>query len=94
MLPFALRAHHHHMGVEGMWLAEVTALASILHPRLFQRSEMSVDVETHGHLTRGMTVFDRRPQALARRNIEVLTDVDSQGVLDYLSSITGRAVGG
>jgi len=90
LMPFALRAHHQHLGVEGMRLAEVTALASIARPDQFQRTTMSVDVEVEGELTRGMTVFDRRSNPTWRRNIDVLSDVDAQGVLDYLSEMLGR----
>ncbi len=90
LMPFALRAHHQHLGVEGMLLAEVTALASIARPQQFQRATMAVDVEVDGELTRGMTVFDRRPNPAWRKNIDVLSDVDPQGVLDYLAAMLGR----
>ena len=49
---------------------------------------MAVDVETDGLLTRGMTVFDRRSSPSWRNNIDVLQEVDVQGVLDYLFQIT------
>lgn len=90
LMPYALRAHHQHLGVEGMRLAEVTALASIARPHQFQRTTMAVDVEVEGELTRGMTVFDRRPNPIWRKNIDVLSDVDAQGVLDYLTEMLGR----
>lgn len=86
-LPFAFRAYHEHLGVEGIPLAEVVALASIVHPRLFHRRTMTVDVETQGELTRGMTVFDRRRRSATPANIDVLSDVDFQGVVDYLTRI-------
>lgn len=89
LMPFALRAHHQHLGVEGMQLAEVTALASISRPQQFQRTTMAVDVEVEGELCRGMTVFDRRPNPSWRKNIDVLSDVEPQGVLDYLSQMLG-----
>ena len=84
-LPYAFRAYHEHLGVEGLPVPEVVALVSIVHPRLFHRRSMSVDVETQGELTRGMTVFDRRRRSSATANIDVLSDVDSQGILDYIS---------
>ncbi len=87
LMPFALRAHHQHMGVEGMWLPELTALASVARPKLFQRSTLAIDIETEGKLTRGMTVFDRRAKPSWRGNIDVLHDVETQGVLDYFASI-------
>src|SRR5690606_19888177 len=41
-LPFAFRAHHEHLGMEGIAIPEVVALVSILHPRLFQRHSLCV----------------------------------------------------
>jgi inosine-uridine nucleoside N-ribohydrolase len=91
MLPFALRTHRQYLGIEGIWLPEVTALAAISQPRLFKRSTLSVDVETEGLLTRGMTVFDRRQRHAGHNNAEALLDVDTQGVLDYFTQMLRRA---
>jgi inosine-uridine nucleoside N-ribohydrolase len=91
LLPYALRAHRQHLGVEGIWLPAVTALAAISQPRLFKRTTLSVDVETEGRLTCGMTVFDRRQNPAWHNNVEVLLDVESQGVLDYLTQTLHRA---
>lgn len=91
LIPFALRAHHQHLGVEGMWLPELTALAALARPKLVHRTTMALDVETDGKLTRGMTVFDRRAKPSWRGNIDVLQEVDPQGILDYLTSIVARA---
>lgn len=91
LIPFALRAHHQHLGIEGMRLADMTALAAVARPHQFHRTTMSVDVEVDGELTRGMTVFDRRANPTWRTNIDVLGDIDPQSILDYLSSMLGRA---
>lgn len=84
-LPFALRAHREHLGQEGLPLREVAAVAAIARPRLFERRALHVAVEPRGTLTRGMTVFDRRKKSPHSANCDVLTEVDSQGVLDYLA---------
>ncbi len=91
MLPFALRAHRQHLGIEGIWLPALTALAAISQPRLFKRTTLSVDVETEGRLTRGMTVFDRRQRPAWHNNVDALVDVDAQGVLDYFTQTLRRA---
>jgi inosine-uridine nucleoside N-ribohydrolase len=91
LMPFALRAHHQYLGIEGMRLADVTALAAVARPHQFHRTTMSVDVEVDGELTRGMTVFDRRANPTWRTNIDVLGDMDPQNILDYLASMLGRA---
>lgn len=85
ILPYAFRAYHQHLGVEGIRLAEVTALAAISHSRLFDSQPMAVDIETSGRLTRGATVFDRRGVSAWQNNIDVLLDVDTQGILDYFT---------
>ncbi|MFG0333551.1 MAG: nucleoside hydrolase [Maioricimonas sp. JB049] len=92
-VPFALRASRQHLGREGIELPELVAVAAISQPRLFERTSMSLDIELSGELTRGMTVFDRRDVARWQTNIDVLTAVDIQGVLDYMTRII-RTQGG
>jgi inosine-uridine nucleoside N-ribohydrolase len=91
LLPFALRTHHQHLGMEGLWALDLAAIAAVAQPQLFRNHSAAVDVETEGLLTRGMTVFDQRPQREWRPNIEVLSDVDAQGLLDYVLSQFRRA---
>lgn len=90
-LPFAFRAQHEHLGVEGFPLAEFVALAAVIAPDLFDRDRMTVDVELQGELTRGMTVFDIRRVSQAQPNIDVLTSVDAQSILDLLTQVVQRA---
>lgn len=90
LLPFALRSHHQHLGLEGLRLSEVVALAFVARPDLFTRGAMAIDVETEGNLTRGMTVFDRRGIPKWRNNIDVLRQVEAQGVLDYMTDVIKR----
>ncbi|MCH7686693.1 MAG: nucleoside hydrolase [Planctomycetes bacterium] len=91
LLPYAFRAYHEQLGLEGICLQEVTALAAIAIPRLFESHSMAVNIETQGELTRGMTVFDRRGVEQWQTNIDVFSDVDTQGVLDYFNRVVRRA---
>lgn len=91
VVPFALRAHHEHLGLEGLPLRELVALAAVSQTRLFEREAMMIDVETSGELTRGMTVFDRRGVSQWQTNIDVMCDVDAQGVLDYLARVASNS---
>ena len=84
LIPFALRASRSHLGQEGIVMPEVMAIAAVAHSELFERTPMTVDVETDAGLTKGMTVFDRRSLPHWKQNIEVLTDVDPLAVMDYL----------
>lgn len=83
LLNSALRGARQHLGQEAFWVYEAAAIAAVSRPELFQRHAVAVDVETDGTLTRGMTVVDRRPRPAWRPNIDLLTDVDAQGLLDY-----------
>jgi inosine-uridine nucleoside N-ribohydrolase len=84
-VPFALRASRQHLGLEGVALPELVALAAVVHPELLEREGMNVDVELSGELTRGVTVFDRRRIGQWQTNIDVVTGFDIQGVLDYVT---------
>lgn len=87
MLPFAFRAYHEHLGVEGVPLHEVVALAAVSRPDLFDRRLMAIDIETDGTLTRGETVFDRRDIPRWQTNIEVARQVDHQAVVSYFCQV-------
>lgn len=86
LMSFYLRAHHEQLGLEGIPLREVVALATISRPRLFASESMAVDIETRGELTRGMTVFDRRATEQWQTNIDVVREIDARGVLDYFAA--------
>lgn len=90
LLSYGLRACHQHCGIEGFNFPEAAAIAAVSRPSLFIRQAMSVDVETEGRLTRGMTVFDRRALKTWRPNLDVLTDVNGQGLHDYVMATLRR----
>ena len=70
------RNYRQWLGREKIFVNSSVGLLSILHPDLFIRQKLHVDVETSGELTTGMTVFDQRIQSPSRPNIEVITDFD------------------
>jgi inosine-uridine nucleoside N-ribohydrolase len=89
-LQFGLRASHEQLGREGFSLREAVALAAATQDRLVHTTPMAVDVETQPGLCRGVTVFDRRPCRHWRDNIEVVDDVNAQGLLDYFGRMLRR----
>ncbi|MBM3970256.1 MAG: nucleoside hydrolase [Planctomycetes bacterium] len=89
-LRFGLRASHEHLGNEGFSLCEVVALAAVAQDRLVHTSSMAIDVETQTGLCRGVTVFDRRASRRWRNNIEVVDDINPQGLLDYFGRMLRR----
>ena len=87
VLPFWFRMHHETLGIEGVLLHGVAALAAVTQPRLLSRTDMLVDVELAGQLTRGMTVLDRRREMGPQANVSACVDIEVQGVIDYLSRL-------
>lgn len=57
-----------------MWLAR---------PELFALQQARVDIELAGRFTRGMTVCDLRPAALARANARVAMQADGDAALEW-----------
>jgi inosine-uridine nucleoside N-ribohydrolase len=78
------RGYHQTMGRESIPLSGVVGLVASLHPELLGLAETAADVETSGELTTGATVFDRRPSAATRGNLEVAVNIDATGVRDEL----------
>jgi purine nucleosidase len=84
ILPFAFRAHHQELGLEGVRLHAAVALLSVVQPELFHSEEMAGDVEIRGDLTKGATIFDRRAKTYWRDNMEVVTEVDTVAIADCI----------
>ena len=76
IVPHAFRAQRQCLGLEHICLHEVVTVMAAVQPELFQTQEMAGDVETTGELTRGATIFDRRPRPAWRKNMEVVVDAD------------------
>jgi inosine-uridine nucleoside N-ribohydrolase len=67
-----------HDHIEGAALHDPLAVLALTHPDLFTSSNRHVAVETHGVLTRGMTVIDRRDlKERPAPNCTVLETVDA-----------------
>ena len=94
ILPHAFRAHRQLLGTEGIRLHDAVAVASLLHPDLFERTTVGADVETSGELTTGMLVLDRREVNRWKRNVDLLVDVDTGGVRDCLLRGLAQAAAG
>lgn len=74
MIPFALRSHAEVLGIEGLRLHSLAAVAWMLWPNLFSRRTLTADVETTGELTKGMLVVDIRPDR-KRPNVDIVDDM-------------------
>jgi purine nucleosidase len=83
-VPHLFRSYRQELGLERIQLPDAVAVAAILHPELFQTTELAGDVETSGDLTLGATIFDRRPNSPQRADIEVALEVDAAAVADCI----------
>ncbi|HZL91420.1 MAG TPA: nucleoside hydrolase [Pirellulaceae bacterium] len=84
ILPHLFRTYRHELGLETIHLHDAVAIAATVHPELFTSRELEGDVETLGELTRGMTIFDRRPTAMSRSDLEVALECDAAAVTDCI----------
>jgi inosine-uridine nucleoside N-ribohydrolase len=83
-LPYLFRSFRQHLGLESILLPDAVGIMSLVHPELFRTEDLSGDVETSGELTTGMTVFDRRPNASHRTDMEVALEIDAAAVADAI----------
>ncbi len=86
VVEYLLDRFREYLGHSTVPVHDATAVTAATHPHLFERSRHPVAVELRGELTRGMTVADLRPAALARAldqpsapvsNVVWRTDVDA-----------------
>jgi inosine-uridine nucleoside N-ribohydrolase len=92
IVPFAIGATSNLYGIEGFHLKDVLGVVAASHPAMVSTRPMSVDVETRGELTRGMTVVDARPQTRAKPNVDLAVGVDVTAVRDYIDQTLRRSV--
>lgn len=91
ILPGAFRSYRQQLGLEGIYLNDAIAIVAAIHPELFTTERLHGDVETEGVLTHGVTVFDRRQRAESRPNMDVVTELSAEGVVDCIYRTLGAA---
>lgn len=89
--PYGIRASCNLYGSEGFHLKDVLGLVAFSRRELITTERHIVDVEIRGELTRGMTVFDTRPNSQSAPNANVANSVDVVGVRDYINKILRHA---
>ena len=91
IVPYGIRASCNLYGSEGFHLKDVLGLVALTRRELITSDRHHVDVELRGELTRGMTVFDTRPNPAGKPNANVAMTVDVVGVRDYITKILRSA---
>ncbi len=84
IVPFGIRASSNLYGIEGFHLKDVLGIVAVAVAGCVSSEPHSVDVETRGELTRGMTVVDARPSSTAAPNARVATGVAVSDVRAYI----------
>ena len=93
-LRFYMEFHARYDGFYGAFIHDPLALAAALDRTLVTTEALYVDVETHGELTTGMTVADRRRLTGKPPNLDVATSADVAQFLERLvERIGGLAAG-
>jgi inosine-uridine nucleoside N-ribohydrolase len=59
-------------------LHDPMAIAYLINQSIFRTGTFSIDVETQGELTRGMTVVERRTHRINDTNAEIVLEVDAE----------------
>jgi len=84
LLPPAFRGYRQQFGLEGIHVHDTVTLMAVMYPDLFTTKPMAGDVETQGELTLGATIFDRRRAPAWRHNMEVVTDMHKDAVVEAI----------
>ncbi len=83
MMHFAARSIRQYLPKEGVSLPSIAALSVAARTERFTFVPHSVDIETEGELTSGMTVTDIRPVLSRQTNADVVTHLDETAIIDY-----------
>jgi inosine-uridine nucleoside N-ribohydrolase len=87
VVPFGIGATCNIYGLEGFHLKDVLGVAALAVPGALTTRPMVVDVETRGELTRGMSVVDARRGRDAKPNVEMVVNVEVDGVREYMDRV-------
>ena len=88
-LRFYFEFHERYDGFYGAFIHDPLAVAAALDRGLVTTEPLSVDVETRGELTTGMTVADRRRLTGRAPNLDVAMSADVETFLDRLIDRVG-----
>jgi inosine-uridine nucleoside N-ribohydrolase len=91
IVPYGIGATSNAFGIEGFHLEDVVGIIALAHPEALATRPATVDVETRGELTRGMSVIDSRSESKQEPNVDLATKVDVAFVRKYMESILSFA---
>lgn len=74
----------------GFPIHDLLVMVYAIRPELFTTVRLSVDIETQGALTTGMTVADLRPISNAVPNVDVCLEADGEAILGLYESVIAQ----
>jgi inosine-uridine nucleoside N-ribohydrolase len=92
IVPFGISATAQLYGIEGFHLKDVLGVFALAEHQAITTRPVHVDVETQGELTKGMSVFDLRPERKPP-NVDLVTDADFTVVRSYMGRILAKMGG-
>ena len=84
IVPYGIGATSNAYGIEGFHLEDVVGIIALARPEALATRPATVDVETRGELTRGMSVIDSRSESKQEPNVDLATKVDVASVRKYM----------
>jgi inosine-uridine nucleoside N-ribohydrolase len=87
IVPYGIGATSNAYGIEGFHLEDVVGVFGLSRPDGLTTRPATVDVETRGDLTRGMSVVDSRPGIREESNVDLAVGVDVTLVRKYMDSV-------
>jgi inosine-uridine nucleoside N-ribohydrolase len=94
MVGSALWTYRQRYGLEGIHIHDLITYMVAVHPAWATTKELSVQIETEGELTRGMTIADQRPMPESPPNMEVVTKIRTKAVLRAIFQGLNRSAKG
>ncbi len=89
VVPYGIAATSNLYGIEGFHLKDILGVVAVGFSAAIHTKQMFVDVETHGDLTQGMSVFDRRSWENVTPNVNVVIEVDCKAMRQYVNRVIG-----
>ena len=75
---------------DGVKYADVSPMAYVIAPRLFDMRDLYVRVETRGDFTRGQTVADLRKNSTETPNVRVAVSADGDAIAELWAERASR----
>ncbi|SRR5216683_3772754 len=91
IVPFGIGANSNAYGIEGFHLEDVVGIVALSRADALTTRPATVDVETRGELTRGMSVVDSRPGIQEEPNVDLAIKVEVSSVRKYMESVLSLA---